>query len=172
VLGPKLFVGLAKIRDRADVLEFVLASELGRLALGHASWWAEVLLGYLKRVPALREPLVTVQTASRDRFAATLSPSATPRGLAFLAVGGDLIDHVDTAAFVRQVMDDATPRWAAQMGQVGRDDPHLAQRVRELYRSGFLDLERDLASGARALAAEHAATETAIGEDRHPPLHH
>jgi hypothetical protein len=172
VLGPDLFAGVEKIQDRADVLSFVLAHELGRLALGHASWWDALLLGYLKRIPILRAPLLTVQTASRDRFATTLSPTAI-RGLALVAVGGDLLDHVDTAAFVRQVMRDDTPRWAARLGAMGRDAPHLAHRVRELYRTGFLDLARDLAPGTPELPADHAAAaEGALGDRRHSPMPH
>jgi hypothetical protein len=172
VLGSDLFAGLEKIRDRADVLEFVLAHELGRLALGHASWWDALLLGYLKRIPVLRVPLLTVQAASRDRFAATLSPDVVIRGVLLVAVGGDLLDRVDTAAFVRQVMRDDTPPWVAWLGQLGRDEPHLVHRVRELYLGGFLDLERDLASGTAALDPESGPTERASDERRHPSMPH
>jgi hypothetical protein len=171
VLGPDLFAGLERIRDRADVLGFVLAHELGRLALGHASWWDALVLGYLKRIPILRAPLLTVQAASRDRFAATLAPTAI-RGLALVGAGGDLLDHVDTAAFVRQVMRDDTPRWAARIGAMGRDAPHLAHRVRELYRFGFLDLERDLAPGTAGPPAGQASTEGTLDERAHPPMPH
>jgi hypothetical protein len=170
VLGSDLFAGLERIQERADVLDFVLGHELGRLALGHAGWWEALVLGYLKRIPLLRAPLLTVQTASRDRFAATLSPKGI-RGLVLVAAGGDLLGHVDTAAFVRQVMRDDTPAAWAWLGRLRRDGPHLAQRVRELYRSGFLDLERDLACGTGdALAAERASTEGAAGHRRYPPL--
>jgi hypothetical protein len=155
VLGPDLFTGLKRIEDRADALEFILGHELGRLELGHASWWEDIVLSYLKRIPILRAPLLTVQAASRDRFAATLSPNGL-RGLVLLAVGGDLLDHVDAPTFVRQVMREDTPLAWAWMGQLGRERPHIAWRVRELYRAGFLHLERNLASGTEnALAAEH-----------------
>jgi hypothetical protein len=169
VLGPELFAGLEAIRERRDVFEFVLAYELGRLELGHATWWDALLLGYLKRIPVLRMPLLRVQTASRDRFAATLAPAATLRGLALVAVGGDLLDHVDTRAFVRDVLRDDTPRWSIWLGGVGRDAPHLALRVRELHRSGFLDLERHLAP--EAVEAEAPSAEP-VDERHHPPLHH
>lgn len=163
VLGPALFAGLDRIRDRADVLEFVLGHELGRLALGHASWWEDLVIGYLKRIPVLRFPLLAVQTTSRDRFAATLS-SGGIRSLMLFAVGGDLLDHVDPAAFVRQVMRDDTPRRWAWVGKLGLDGPPLAQRARNLYHAGFLDLERDL--------GEHGSTEEAVEDRSHPPATH
>ena len=137
VLGQDVFQGLERIEDRADVLEFVLGYELGRLVLGHASWWEDLLLGYLKRIPVLRLPLITVQTASRDRFAATLSPGSI-RGLVLLAAGGDLLDHVDAAAFVEQILRDPTPARWAWVGKLERGGPHLAARIRALSRAGLL----------------------------------
>jgi hypothetical protein len=175
VLGPELFQGLERIQDRSDVLEFVLGHELGRLALGHASWWEEIVLGYLKRIPLLRVPLLSVQTASRDRIAARLSPEGI-RGLVLVAAGGNLLDHVGVATFVRQVMRDDTPRSWAWVGSLGGDAPHVAQRVRELYLAGFLDLERDLAregSGRDdALAGGHVSTEGVVGERPQAPTAH
>ncbi len=139
VLGPELFAGLGAMRDRAPVLSFVLAQELGRIALGHASWWEDLLLGYLKRVPALRRPLLRVQTASRDRFALTLAPEGR-EGLVLLAVGGDLLRYVDADRFVRDLVSDEAPAVWAWMGALGRDEPHLAWRVRDLHRAGLLDV--------------------------------
>lgn len=141
VLGPNLFAGLDRVQDRADALAFVLAHELGRLVLGHATWWSDLVLGYLKRIPVLRLPLLTVQTASRDRFAMTVAPESA-RGFVLLAVGGDLLEHVDVAGFLRQVVAVDTPAAWKLMGELGRDGPFLLHRVRDLYRNGFLDLER------------------------------
>ncbi len=156
VLGPDLFQGMKALGDRADVLQFVLAHELGRLVLGHASWWEEGVLGYMKRIPLLRIPLLTVQTASRDRFAATLCPEAI-RGLAFLASGGKLVYHVDVAAYVRQVMRDDTPSFWAWVGRLSSGDPHVAERIRHLYRHGFLDVDDDLARLSSGVPAPTAA---------------
>lgn len=142
VLGPSLFSGLNRTEDRLDVFDFVLAHELGRLALGHAGWWEDLLLGYLTRIPLLRYPLLAVQAASRDRFAATLAASWT-RGLAYTAAGGDMIERVDPAAIVRQVMKTAVPRHWAFLAKVGRKTPVFADRFRALYRAGFPVLDRD-----------------------------
>ncbi len=174
-LGPDLFEGMERLQDRADVLGFVLGHELGRLALGHASWWEDLVLGYLKRVPVLRAPLLSVQTASRDRFAARLSPEGI-RGLVIVEVGGSLLDRVDVATFLRQVMRADTPRRWAWVGKLWRDGPHVSERIRELYRTGFLDLERDLAWKASGrddvLAAGQVSTAGAVGEPPHPPTSH
>jgi hypothetical protein len=105
--------------------------------LGHASWWEDLLLGYLKRIPILRLPLISVQTASRDRFAATLSPTSI-RGLVLLAAGGDLLEHVDAAEFVQQVVRDPTPARWAWVGKAERGGPHLAARIRALSSAGLL----------------------------------
>ena len=161
VLGPELFAGLRQIQDRADAFEFVLAYELGRLALGHASWWEDLILGYLKRIPVLRMPLLTVQTASRDRFAATLTPGSI-WGLVLFVVGGDLLEHVDPAEFVRRVMRDDTPAGWAWLGRLGRDAPDFRERVRELYRAGFLNLDRERVAGGDDASAGNA----------HPPTSH
>ncbi len=156
VLGRDLFSGMKSIRDRADVFRFVLAHELGRLVLGHATWWEEGVLGYMKRIPLLRIPLLTVQTASRDRFAATLCPEAI-RGLAFLATGGKLVYYADVATFVRQVMRDDTPSFWAWVGRLSSGDPHVAERIRHLYRHGFLDVDDDLARLSSGVPAPTAA---------------
>jgi hypothetical protein len=169
VLGPDLFAGLDRIKDRTDVLASVLAYELGRIELGHASWWEEVVLGYLSRIPILRTPLIAVQTASRDRFAATLCPESI-RGLILVAAGGDLLAHVDAATFVRQVLRDDTPPSWAWVGKQGRREPHVAERIRALHRAGLLDMERVLASrSGDALAAQDASTHSAGDDRRSPP---
>jgi hypothetical protein len=142
VLGANLFNGLGRVEDHRDVIAFVLGHELGRLRFGHASWWQELFLGYLKRIPVLRFPLLTVQTLSRDRCAAVLAPDGI-RGLVLQAVGGDLLEDTNVTAYVRQVMEGQS-RWS-RVGSLGRSGPHVSSRVRALYLTGFFQLERDLA---------------------------
>jgi hypothetical protein len=150
VINLSLFSGLHSLAGRRDVFAFILAHELGRLLLGHAVWWEELFLGYLKRIPVLRLPLLTVQTLSRDRVAATLAPDGI-RGLVYQAIGGDLIDEVDVPAYVRRVLDGPTPwSWAASFR---RPAPHISLRVRALYRQGLFDLDRDLARQQTALSS-------------------
>jgi hypothetical protein len=156
VLGAGLFSGLDVLEERLDVLSFVIAQELARIRLGHTSWAQELLLGYLKRIPLLRMPLLMVQTFSRDRVAATLAPDGV-RGLLYQASGGDILAHLDVASYLREVMASAPTWWAALLSVAGREGPNVSARVREIYRARFFPLDRDLArfgattpSGVRA----------------------
>lgn len=137
VLGEKLFDGADDLSSRRDVLAFMIGHELGRITLGHASWWSELLLGYLKRVPVLRLPLVTVQTFSRDRMAARLAPGSLA-ALAMAASGGEVFAHVNVEAFVRDALAPTPRALPARIGAALRKEPHLADRVRELHRFGFI----------------------------------
>jgi hypothetical protein len=83
------------------------------------------------------------------------------------------LDHVDAGTFVRQVMRDDTPpswAWLGKMATGGQ--PHVAYRVRDHYRAGFLDLRDPASATDEALAAEHGTTEGAIDERQHPPTSH
>jgi hypothetical protein len=144
VLGAGLFSGLDAISERLDVLSFVIAHELARIRLGHTSWAQELLLGYLKRIPLLRMPLLSVQTSSRDRVAATLAPGCV-RGLICQASGGDILAHLDVASYLREVMASTPTRWAQLLSVAGREGPNVSARVREIYRARFYELDRDLA---------------------------
>jgi hypothetical protein len=152
VLGPGLFDGLDGLGERLDVFSFVIAYELARIRLGHASWAQELLLGYLKRIPLLRMPLLSVQTFSRDRVAATLAPGGV-RGLLCQASGGDILAHLDVASYLREVMASTPTRWAALLSVAGREGPNVSARVREIYRARFYELDRDLARFGRTAPA-------------------
>jgi hypothetical protein len=134
LLKPDLFNGLEEIEERIDAYSFIIGHELGRLRLGHASWWEELFLGYLKRIPVLRLPLLTVQTLARDRVAALLAPDGI-RGLVMLACGGDLLRHVDVDAYLREALA-GPPAWSG-LAAWARTGPHISVRVRELYEGGF-----------------------------------
>lgn len=136
VLGEKLFDGVNEISAREDVFAFVIGHELGRIMLGHAGWWAELLLGYLKRIPVLRLPLVTIQTYSRDRMAALLAPGSLA-ALALSASGGEIFGLVNVGAYVRDAAAPRPRRMAARLGALLRKEPHLADRIEELQRHGF-----------------------------------
>ncbi len=140
------------IEGRSDAIAFMLGYELGRLRLGHASWWQDVYLGYLIRIPVLRLPLLTVETLSRDRHAALLAPDGI-RGLILQASGGELLRYVSVGAYVRQVMEGAS-RWS-RLAALARHGPHVSSRVRALYRAGFFHLDRDLARLEQPAAIVH-----------------
>lgn len=154
VLGERLFDGVGEIAARRDVFAFVIGHELGRILLGHASWWEELLLGYLKRIPLLRLPLVTVQTYSRDRMAALLAPGSLA-AIALAASGGEIFGLVNVRAYVRDALVPMSWRMSARLGAMLRKEPHLAYRVTELHRHGFFRPDDELgAAGARALPGD------------------
>jgi hypothetical protein len=142
VLSADLFSGITDIESRLDVYSFIIGYELGRLRLGHAGFWQELFLGYLKRIPVVRLPLLTVQTLSRDRVSAVLAPHGI-RGLLFHASGGDVLDQLDVASYVRKVLEGPC-RWS-WFASFWRPEPHISMRVRALYGGGYFKLERDLA---------------------------
>jgi hypothetical protein len=142
VLAAELFSGITDVESRLDVYSFIIGYELGRLRLGHAGFWQELFLGYLKRVPVLRLPLLTVQTFSRDRVSAVLAPHGI-RGLLVHASGVDVLDQLDVAAYVRKVLQ-GPARWS-RLASLARPEPHVSIRVRALYADGFFKLDQDLA---------------------------
>jgi hypothetical protein len=148
VLGANVFQGLDQGENRDDVYGFILGHEMGRLQLGHASWWQELFLGYLKRIPVLRLPLLTVQALARDRVAAMLAPDGI-RGLMMQVCGGDLLEQVDVERYVREALNGPFP-WS-HVATFGRAGPHVAMRVRALYNHGFFKLREPLPR-----MAEHA----------------
>jgi Zn-dependent protease with chaperone function len=141
VLGANVFQGLDRGENRDDVYGFILGHEMGRLQLGHATWWQELFLGYLKRIPVLRLPLLTVQALARDRIAAMLAPDGI-RGLMMQVSGGDLLEEVSVNGFVRDAM--AGPYPWSRLATFGRTGPHIAVRVRALYNQGYFKLPEPL----------------------------
>lgn len=138
VLGEKLFDGTGDLAAREDVFAFVIGHELGRLLLGHASWWSELFLGYLRHIPVLRLPVAMVETYSRDRFAALLAPGSVS-ALALMASGGEIYGSIDVGAFARDALAPGRRPWQARVGAMLRREPHLVDRVRELHRCGLFE---------------------------------
>jgi hypothetical protein len=151
VLAGELFTGMIDIENRLDVYSFIIGYELGRLRLGHAGFWQELFLGYLKRIPVVRLPLLTVQTFSRDRVSAVLAPHGI-RGLLFHAGGGDILDQLDVASYVRKVVSGPDRWW--WLASLWRPEPHVSMRVRALYVGGYFKLDRDLARLESGVHAE------------------
>ncbi len=62
------------LQGSREVIAFLLGRELGRIRLGQAAWWDEMLLAYIVLVPVLRRPLRRIRAYSRDRYGAVLAP--------------------------------------------------------------------------------------------------
>lgn len=122
-----------------DWVAFELARALGAIRLGHTAWWVELLTVYAKKVPGARTPLLLSWALSRDRCAAYVVPDGV-RGLLIEAVGKDCIWNFDLGPVIAQEEPKGLWAWLAT---VRKKTPHLSTRLKELYRAGFFDLERD-----------------------------
>jgi hypothetical protein len=128
------------VENVRDVLAFTLGCELGRLRLGHASWWNDVLLTFIGKVPVIRAPLSRIATYSRDRYGAFLAPEGL-RGLLVLASGRRVLKSVNINDYLTQVSEYGG-FWARLAGAL-KTAPHLSYRIQVLWAAGFWNPERD-----------------------------
>ena len=139
VLGTKqLHVNLEEV---ADLYDFLLAREVGRIRMRHTSWLHELLRSYVVKIPILRAPLLRARVYSADRYGAYLVPNGI-RGLIVLACGRPMLKHVRLAEYLQQVRQPVT--FWARLANVLRDMPLVSQRVRALYDAKLFDEQSDL----------------------------
>jgi hypothetical protein len=119
-----------------DVLSFLLASEIGRLRLRHATWWYEMLLAYVINIPYLKNPINQVQILSHDRYGANLEPDFLP-GLIILASGRRLLKQVTVEGFVNDAKNYGG-FWAVLSNFI-RLKPHTSYRIQALIKARLLD---------------------------------
>lgn len=119
-----------------DVVAFMLASELGRIRLGHTRWWYELALAYVIRIPYLRNPMTQVETFSHDRYAAFLEPGGV-RGLVAQASGRRMLQAVNVQDYLDQVREYGGV-WAF-LSNLTKSTPHVAYRIKALWKAGLLE---------------------------------
>ena len=121
-----------------DVVDFVLAREVGSICLGYTSYSNELLKSWVAPIPFLSGPLNHLRTYSRDRYGAFLAPRSF-RALIVAASGDRLRDRVDFKTYLAQLDRDAESEglvaWTVWL--LKKRVP-LAHRVRELRRAGML----------------------------------
>lgn len=122
-----------------DVLSFLLGRELGRIRLGHTTWWYELVLAYVIRIPYLRNPMTHIQTLSHDRYGAYLAPHGI-RGLAVQACGRRILSQLNLPDFVRQVHEHGG-FWTI-LSSIHETRPHVSYRIRALLDAGLLQTGR------------------------------
>lgn len=120
-----------------DIIDFVLAREVGSICLGYTSRKNDLLASLVAPIPFLRAPLNQVRTLSRDRYGAFLAPTAL-RALVAAASGDRLLSRVNIEAYLAQV--DATTKYGflALMNRLLQRNVPLAFRIRELRSAGIL----------------------------------
>lgn len=120
-----------------EIVDFVLAREVGSICLRHTSHASELLTSLVAPLPFLRAPLNQVRTLSRDRYGAFLAPHAL-RALIVMVAGDRLLDRVDVESFVAQVDTTVDMGFVASMERLFNKKVPLGLRVRELRRVGIL----------------------------------
>lgn len=120
-----------------EIIAWVLAREVGRICLGHASFRNEVLASSIAPIPFLRAPLNQAWTYSRDRYGAFLAPHAA-RALFVAAAGDRLCNEVNLDTYFAQ-LDEIHDQgfWLSALWPMRKKVP-LAYRMRELRRAGML----------------------------------
>jgi hypothetical protein len=121
-----------------DVVDWVLAREVGAICLGHTSYRSELLASSVAPIPFLRGPLNHLRTYSRDRYGAFLAPRSF-RALIVAASGDRLRNRVDLAAFFAQLDEERSSGLIASVLWLFKRRVPLAYRVQELRRAGLLD---------------------------------
>jgi len=122
-----------------DVVAFLLASELGRIRLGHTRWWYELALAYVIRIPYLRNPMTQVETFSHDRYAAFLEPGGI-RGLIAQASGRRMLQVVNVQDYLNQAREYGGV-WAF-LSNLTKSTPHVAYRIKALWKAGLLEVAK------------------------------
>ncbi len=120
-----------------DIIEFVIAREVGHICLGHTSFTGELLKSLVAPIPFLRTPLSQFRTYSCDRYGAFLAPRAI-RAVIVVATGDRLRNLVNLDAYFAQ-LDEGVPKgWLTILLGLTRKRVPLADRVLELRRAGLL----------------------------------
>lgn len=121
-----------------DIINFVLAREVGSICLGYTSFANDLLTSLVAPMPFLRAPLNQVRTLSRDRYGAFLAPSAL-RALVAVASGDRLLSRVNMEVYLAQVVEARESRGpVALVGRLLKKKVPLALRIRELRDAGIL----------------------------------
>jgi hypothetical protein len=144
-----------------DVWSFIMARELGRMALGHTRWWNELAIAYVDTLPVIHRPLRHVRAYSLDRIGAFLEPEGV-RGLVVGATGRRDLPAVNVSDHIRYATS-LDGLWY-RIANLVEERPHVAHRMHLLYERGLFDLEHDLERFDRShdgLEQDFAAT--AIG---------
>lgn len=119
-----------------DIVDFMLAREVGSICLGYTSYRNELLASWVAPIPFLRHPLNRLRTFSRDRYGAFLAPRSF-RALIAAACSDRLRERVGLATYLSQ-LDEETDGLAISLWWLLKKRVPLGHRIRELRRAGML----------------------------------
>lgn len=119
-----------------DIVDFMLAREVGSICLGYTSYWNELLASWVAPIPFLRHPLNRLRTFSRDRYGAFLAPRSF-RALIAAACSDRLRERVGLATYLAQLDEEKDGLVISLLWLLKKRVP-LGHRIRELHRAGML----------------------------------
>ena len=121
-----------------DIVDFVLAREVGSICLGYTSYRNELLASWVAPIPFLRHPLNRLRTFSRDRYGAFLAPRSF-RALIAAACSDRLRERVGLATYLSQLDEETDFRGVTNsLVWLLKKRVPLGHRIRELQRAGML----------------------------------
>lgn len=126
---------LGAFEESHDVIAFFLGRQIGAIRLGHVTWWNELLLWYILKLPWISLPVRKARAYSEDCYGAFLSPHGL-RALLLLAAGRHLTRTVNIQSYLQQVSEygGLWDRAAA----FGAETSPIARRVKALHEAGLL----------------------------------
>jgi hypothetical protein len=125
------------LKPMLGVFSFLIGRELGRLRLGHTSWWNELLLSYVMKIPYVKNPMIHMYLYSEDRYGAYLASDSLP-GLIGIAVGRRMLPVTDLSQYLS---DDAYGSFWDDLATFVSDTPPIYRRLRALHDAGLLDVK-------------------------------
>lgn len=78
-----------------EALRFLIGHELGHIAAKHNTFWRTIVSLLTARIPLLGPALSRAQEYTADNYGYAFCPEGAPSGMALLAVGKYLPNHVD-----------------------------------------------------------------------------
>ena len=121
-----------------DIVDFMLAREVGSICLGYTSYRNELLASWVAPIPFLRHPLNRLRTFSRDRYGAFLAPRSF-RALIAAACSDRLRNRVGLQTYLSQLDEETDFRGVTNsLVWLLKKRVPLGHRIRELQRAGML----------------------------------
>jgi hypothetical protein len=126
---------LGDFEESHDVIAFFLGRQVGAIHLGHTTWWNELLLWYVLKMPWISLPVRKARAFSEDCYGAFLAPWGL-RALLLLAAGRHMTPAVNLESYFEQ-MKQYGGLWD-RVAAFGADSSPVAKRVKALHEAGIL----------------------------------
>jgi Zn-dependent protease with chaperone function len=116
--------------EGVEVVEFIIAHELGHIKRNHISLFRKVLLFPSLFVPFLRGAYARACEYTCDNIGFSLSPGGASGGLLLLAAGRSLYKRISLEAYIRNANN--ASGFASWIAEVCSTHPHLTKRLQNV----------------------------------------